>query len=620
MKTKKILFLLFFLPLFMFSQEITNTTQAPDDSSIENTKNISEPLDSGEEKLNEQIEFAKNVLKNINDEFYLSTNFNEINYASQINYLETKINANQRAHNELAMLRDQIAVLKIKEERFFYNTLKELTSAKKLFKEKEYFINVLNNNIDLLKQNSVSKFKTYYEREKSSDNYISNELVKNYMKLLEQSSQQLFTLNYLKENLSSIRVSNFFVDKFNLQYLSSIIDSYPVISTITDFSSYYLKISIGDIVIVLAILLVFKLLIAKIIHILITTLKYIIIKSKKNKKDDNEDEDENSGLETYLEESIEKPLLITLYTLSIHISIYILIKDPELLNKIIPWLNTFYLGIITWAVYSLLTNSISNYAQNLVETHPNVRREMIVFIMRIIKIILILLVILFLFTQLGIDIKAIAASLGVGGIAIALASKDTLANFFGSLSIMIDNSFSQGDWIVVNDIEGTVVDIRMRTTRIRTFDNAMITVPNSEIANAHIKNYTKRKIGRRIKMTLGATYENKIEDIVNLKHDIYEMLINHPGIATEKEHVVRKSKKFEGISRDDLHGVKRNLMVYVDEYGASSINIMVYCFARSPNWEDWLAVKEDVIIKIHQLFEKNNCDFAYPTQTLHLKK
>ncbi|WP_421716180.1 mechanosensitive ion channel domain-containing protein [Arcobacter arenosus] len=624
MRTKQILFLFLFLPLFMFSQENVNSPQAPENSSTENTKNISEPLDSGEEKLNEQIEFAKNILKNINDEFYLSTNFNEINYSSQINYLETKIDANERANNELAMVRDQIAVLKIKEERFFYNTLKELTNAKKLFKDKEYFENVLNNNIELLKQNSVDKFKTFYESEKSSDNYISNELVKNYIKLQEQNSQQLFTLNYLKENLSSIRVSNFFVDKFNLQYLSSIIDSYPVISTLSDFSSYYLKVSIGDIVIVLAILLIFKLFIAKIIHILITVLKYIIIKSKKNKKDEKDDEDideeESLGLETYLEESIEKPLLIALYTLSIHISIYILIKDPELLNKIIPWLNTFYLGITTWAVYSLLTNSISNYAQHLVETHPNVRREMIVFIMRIIKIILILLVILFLFTQLGIDIKAIAASLGVGGIAIALASKDTLANFFGSLSIMIDNSFSQGDWIVVNDIEGTVVDIRMRTTRIRTFDNAMITVPNSEIANAHIKNYTKRKIGRRIKMTLGATYENKIEDIVNLKHDIYEMLTNHPGIATEKEHIVRKSKKFEGISRDDLHGVKRNLMVYVDEYGASSVNIMVYCFTRSPDWEDWLAVKEDVIVKIHKLFEKNNCDFAYPTQTLHLKK
>ena len=170
-------------------------------------------------------------------------------------------------------------------------------------------------------------------------------------------------------------------------------------------------------------------------------------------------------------------------------------------------------------------------------------KEMIAFILKIIKIILVLLVILFLFTQLGIDIKAIAASLGVGGIAIALASKDTLANFFGSLNIMTDNSFSQGDWIRTSEIEGTVVDIRMRTTRIRTFDNAMITVPNSQLANTHIMNWSKRKIGRRIKMSVGITYESKMEDIVKLKDAIYEMLNTHPDIATNKTAALSPSKK-----------------------------------------------------------------------------
>lgn len=296
-----------------------------------------------------------------------------------------------------------------------------------------------------------------------------------------------------------------------------------------------------------------------------------------------------------------------------------MVKDTETINIIVPWINTLYMGLFTWAVYSLLTNSISNYAQHLVIKYPNVRREMIVFVLRIIKIILILLVILFLFSQLGIDIKAIAASLGVGGIAIALASKDTLTNFFGSLSIMADNSFTQGDWIKTGNVEGTVVDIRMRTTRIRTFDNAMITVPNSELANTNITNYSKRRIGRRIKMKLGVTYENSISDIVNLKNDIYEMLNNHPQIATSKSEPLDKTKKFESIKKEDLYGVKRTLLVFIDEYDASSINILVYCFSRSPNWENWLTVKEDVLIKIHELVEKNNCDFAYPTQTLHMK-
>ena len=535
---------------------------------------------------------------------YVKKEFNETSYDKEINYLQGKININEREHNTLAVKRDQIKLLYFQEKRFYRNTLKELVDAKKSFKDTEYFINVLNNNIELLEENSANKFKATYEEEKNKENKISKELVSNYLDLLDQSNQQLFTLRYLKENISLYRKTNFFIDKFNLQYLISMIDSQQIIEPISDFSSYYLKFSVGEIAVVLAILLFFRIFVTKLIHFIISSIsKLFLPKKKKSNEDEQEedDEEESINLSTYIEDSIEKPLILAIYILSIQISLYILIKDNELLNQIIPWINTLYMGLFTWAIYSLLSNSISNYAQHLIEKYPNVRKEMIVFILRIVKIILILLVILFLFTQLGIDIKAIAASLGVGGIAIALASKDTLANFFGSLNIMTDNSFSQGDWIVANDVEGTVVDIRMRTTRIRTFDNAMITVPNSELANTHIKNYSKRKIGRRIKMKLGITYESAMEDIVNLKNDIYEMLDTHPNIASNKNITQSKSKKFEAIKREDLQGVKRTLLVFIDEYGDSSINILIYCFTRSPNWEDWLTIKEDVLNKNRSL-------------------
>ena len=333
----------------------------------------------------------------------------------------------------------------------------------------------------------------------------------------------------------------------------------------------------------------------------------------------NDQEAEESVL-YYLKEAINSPLIYSLYLFSIQISIFILIKDQSLINQIMPWINTIYMALLTWAMYSILNNSISIYAQNLLEKYQNVRKEMIVFILKIVKVLLILVVILFLFTQLGIDVKAIAASLGVGGIAIALAAKDTLANFFASLNIMTDNSFSQGDWIKTDDFEGTVVDIRMRTTRIRTFDNAMITVPNTQIANAHILNWSKRIIGRRIKMSIGVTYENKMSDIVCLKDDILDMLLNHPNIASNKNIDISRTKAFEAIKREDLEGIKNTLLVYIDEFGATSINILVYCFSRSPVWEDWLDTKEDVMIKIARLVEKNHCEFAYPTQVVHLKK
>ncbi|RXJ67632.1 hypothetical protein CRV08_09690 [Halarcobacter ebronensis] len=604
---------LFFIALLLASTLNAQMSLLQSNTTEEQTKENK----SVDDRLKEQFDVAQKVIDNINSEVYLLKEFNNKDYNTRINYLENRININQRENNDIAVKRDEIELIYLNEQKKYDETLKELIDAKHTFKDKKYFLNVIEKNLNFLEKSDINKYKPYFDQEKNNVNPVSIDLVENYKKLVEQTNQQIFILTYLKDNINKFRKSNFFIDNFNVQYLITLIDNTSFISSISKFTSYHFNFSIGDIVVVLLILLFFKLFITKFIDIFIAILNKIFIKPKKSKFADSDEEEQE--VQKYIENSIEKPLIIGLYTLSIHLSLHILVKDAELLNKVIPWINTFYMGLFTWAIYSLISNSITNFAQHLVEKYPNVRREMIVFLLRITKILLVFFVILFLFTQLGIDIKAIAASLGVGGIAIALAAKDTLANFFGSLNIMSDNSFSQGDWIIANDVEGTVVDIRMRTTRIRTFDNAMITVPNSELANTHIKNFSKRRIGRRIKMTLNITYESSISDIYNLKNDILDMLQNHTGIASERTIKESRSRKFEAIKREDLHGVKRNLMVYIDEYGGSSINILIYCFARTTDWEEWLGVKEDVIMKINELVKKNNCDFAYPTQTLFVK-
>ena len=593
MKNKFLMILFLFIPILLFSQN------------LDTKKTIDDHLD-------EQMLVALKVVENINKEKYLKSQINNKEFNKQINYLLNKIDINQREGNIVAVKRDKINILILEEKKEFEETLKEIIEAKNSYKDKEYFKKILEENILLLEKNSLLEYKEIYKKAlNDSNNVVSRELVQSYEKLKDQSSKQLFVLKYLLKNINKYRESYFFIDNFNIDYIISKIDSQPMISTISQFTSYYFKFSIGEILFVIIVIVFFRIINTKLIFLFTTFINKIFIK--------NSDKIEDQ-MELFIKDSIEKPLIFALYTLSIHISIYALIKDTEVINKLIPWINTIYMGVLTWALYSLLTNWISNYAENLVKKYQNVRREMIVFLLRITKVVLILLVILFLFSQLGIDIKAIAASLGVGGIAIALASKDTLANFFGSLNIMTDNSFSQGDWIVANSVEGTVVDIRMRTTRIRTFDNAMITIPNSELANTNIKNYSKRRIGRRIKMKIGVTYESSMSDVKKLKEDIESMLQNHPDIATEKNSILGKARRFEAIKREDLQGVKRTLLVYIDEFDNSSVNILVYCFSKSPVWEEWLRVKEDVIMKISELVDKNNCEFAYPTQTLFVKK
>ena len=103
-------------------------------------------------------------------------------------------------------------------------------------------------------------------------------------------------------------------------------------------------------------------------------------------------------------------------------------------------------------------------------------------------------------------------------------------------------------------------------------------------------------------------------------HLILNMLENHPAIASSANTQAGQTRMFEAIKQEDLVGIKKTLLVYIDAYGASSIDIVIYCFSRRPDWEEWLITKEDVIVKLEALVKKNNCDFAYPTQTIVLKK
>ena len=609
----KILLISIIFPIFVFSQNIQSTPIKlinKDLSTIDeqNTQNIIKTI---EEQIDEQNKMLQDVIKNINNESYLTTLQNHDEDENEIFFLTNRINANNMQRNNLAVKRDELKIATINQKIIYEKTLRDLIQAKAEFRDIAYYQEILLKNINTIKNFNIDEYTVLYEEELKYNNKISIEYIDNYIELYNQKNTQLFILQYLYTNIHKFRSSNFFIDEFNLQYIINKIDTIKGISFISAFTSYHLNFSLGEICVVLLIIIFFRL----IDKYLITLISNFILKPFMKSEDIH-----NENFLIHLRNAINSPLIYSLYLFSIQLSMLILVKDQILINQIMPWINTIYIALITWAIYSMLNNSITIYAHNLLEKYQNVRKEMIVFILRIIKIILVLVVILFLFTQLGIDIKAIAASLGVGGIAVALAAKDTLANFFASLNIMTDNSFSQGDWIKTDDFEGTVVDIRMRTTRIRTFDNAMITVPNSQIANAHILNWSKRVIGRRIKMSIGITYESKMSDIVNLKNDIFDMLLSHPKIASNININISKTKAFEAIKIEDLEGVKNTLLVFIDEFGASSINILIYCFSKSPNWEEWLDTKEEVIIEIAKLVEKNHCGFAYPTQAILLRK
>lgn len=312
-------------------------------------------------------------------------------------------------------------------------------------------------------------------------------------------------------------------------------------------------------------------------------------------------------------------LIIILFGLDMIIDTYLGVG--AMVDESSKFFDMGFVALFTYLIYGILNSIASLKIKTIRDKKSRYRSEVVNLIVKIINFIVILIGFLVILKLYGINLSTILSGLGIGSLAVAFALKDTLSNFFGSVSILLDDPFSQGDWISVGTLgEGTVIEIGLRSTTIRTFDNAMITIPNLQIANNSVKNWNKRLIGRRIKMYIGVTYESNFDDIKKAIIDIKEMLLTHPNIATKYTEYIDSQKSIKLLSKEDFRGVKRTLLVNLDSFGESSVNIMVYCFSRSVKWEDYLNVKEDVMFKIAKILEDNNLEFAYPSMNLHINK
>lgn len=333
----------------------------------------------------------------------------------------------------------------------------------------------------------------------------------------------------------------------------------------------------------------------------------------------------NQEVQEKIKHDISKPILWFLIISSISISLAILAFPKPASPDFVMWVNASYIITLSWLAISLFKGYGIAILGSIAEKNNTFRREVINLLLKITYFLIILVAVLVLLKNFGFNISALIASLGIGGLAVAFAVKDMLANFFASVVLLFDNSFNQGDWIVCGDIEGTVVEMGLRRTTIRTFDNAMLFVPNSLLANSSVRNWNRRKRGRRIRMQIGVTYDSTPDQIRACVQDIKTMLINHPQIAKDGDERPPLSHyeldlKQNIVSLDDLLGYKSNLFVVLDEFADSSINILVYCFSTTVNWGEWLDVRQDVMLKIMDIIASHNLSFAFPSQSLYIEE
>ena len=196
--------------------------------------------------------------------------------------------------------------------------------------------------------------------------------------------------------------------------------------------------------------------------------------------------------------------------------------------------------------------------------------------------------------SVGIEVAGLLAGLGLGGLAFALAAQDTVSNLFGSVTVLLDRPFQVGDWIKVGDVEGTVEEMGFRSTRVRTFYNSLITLPNSNLIKASVDNLGARSY-RRWSTRLGIAYDTPPEKVDAFCEGIRALIDRHP------------------YSRKDYYHV------YFNEFGAACLEIMLYVFFVTPDWATELRERHRLAVDILRLARELGIEFAFPTQTVFLR-
>ncbi|MBP7282759.1 MAG: mechanosensitive ion channel family protein [Leptospiraceae bacterium] len=244
-----------------------------------------------------------------------------------------------------------------------------------------------------------------------------------------------------------------------------------------------------------------------------------------------------------------------------------------------------------------LTKAMTEYIEVIAKEKKNdfmIDSQIVPLISRTARALVVLLGTLFALQNLGINVVSVLAGLGVGGLALALAAKDTAANLFGSIMIFLDRPFKVGDPVIISGVEGDVEEIGFRCTRIRTLNDSVVSIPNSEVANSKIENLGQRR-SKRTNAILGITYDTPPEKVEAFLEGIKNILRKNDSILQDKIHVI-----FKG-------------------FGASNLEILVNYYANVIEWGQDMILRQNIFLEIINLAKELNVDFAFPTQTLHVE-
>lgn len=274
-----------------------------------------------------------------------------------------------------------------------------------------------------------------------------------------------------------------------------------------------------------------------------------------------------------------------------------------IVNSAIGWrLNGVINNLVKSAIIILISiglNNLTNSSDEFIEkasTRYDIKVNVVLIPMlcKTIRFLILAFAIIQIATTWGLDVNAFITGIGISGVVVALAAKDYAANMMSGVIIFLDSPFNIGDWIKCNDLEGVVEEISFRSTRIRTFDKVLISVPNSVLVNDPILNFNKRET-RRVTMDIGVTYDTSIEQIRICVENFKTMLREHEGVDNEMMNV-----SFSTLNE-------------------SSLDISLYFFINKTTYNEYMTVKEDINFKIMKILKDAHVEIAFPSRSIYIE-
>lgn len=294
---------------------------------------------------------------------------------------------------------------------------------------------------------------------------------------------------------------------------------------------------------------------------------------------------------TLLVNSLQKPLAYLIGTIGLYIAFAINYNKPGV-TKVFKILIIL---IICWGIINYLSDNLFlslRFGENADDTMNTTALK---FLANILKIVVIAFGVVMVISELGYNVNGLLTGLGVGGLAVSLAAQDAVGNLISGFIIIFDKPFKVGDLIESATVKGFVEEVTMRSTKIRTLDDSVITVPNSTLTKEAVTNISMMD-KRRIKMTFGLVYSTTNETIEKVRNEIQKYIVDNKDILPEP------------------------CRIHFREFGDSALNFEVVCYTETSDMDEYLKIENELNLAIKKIVENNNTDFAFPTQTVYVQK